>query len=415
MQIQTKQSTLSVVSPPQSYATGLSFALKLLAWIAVGTVLYVGKPAFAPILFAVLLAMLLSPLIDTLELHRVPRMLASVFAVGILLAIIVIAIDAAWSPALAWIDDAPTVLQKVEQKVRPLRRVITRIESVTSRASSLTTGVANQSAPGMANDAVRMDALATTRAVLIDTATIAILTVFFSALGARTLRRLEAAFVNHGYQYQCMRMVDAVRHELSRYFATLAMINVGLGLVITAVMALWGLPSPWLWGMMVALLNFVPYVGPTISLFVLVVVSLVTFDGYGPAVGVAGSFLLITTIEGQFVQPLLIGHRLNLNPIMLFACIWLAGWFWGIAGVALATPVLIALKEMAARQNALSVMQALLCGQVSFHTASALKREATGISADTIVAIKKIAPEDKPTAGATDWTVLMRAFLKSHD
>jgi predicted PurR-regulated permease PerM len=196
-------------------------------------------------------------------------------------------------------------------------------------------------------------------------------------------------FVNHGYRYQCMRVVEAVRHELSRYFATLALINIGLGLVIAGVMALWGLPSPWLWGMVVALLNFVPYVGPTISLFVLTIVSLVTFDGYGPAIGVAGSFLLITTIEGQFVQPLLIGHRLNLNPIMLFAGIWLAGWFWGIAGVVLATPVLIALKEIANRQSGLSVMKALLSGQLPPSNAAVLEHAPAAHRQEN-------APGDKP-------------------
>lgn len=388
-------------SAPASFTPNLPFALKVLAWIAVGAVLYVGKPAFAPILFAVLLAMLLSPLVDLLELHHVPRMLASVFSVGILLATIVITIDAAWSPTLAWIDDAPAILQKVEQKVRPLRRIIARIESVTSRASSLTT-LTSQNANNTAGSA-RMDALATTRTVLIDTATVAILTVFFLAIGARTLRRMEAAFVNHGYRYQCMRVVEAVRHELSRYFATLALINIGLGLVIAGVMALWGLPSPWLWGIVVALLNFVPYVGPTISLFVLTIVSLVTFEGYGPAIGVAGSFLLITTIEGQFVQPLLIGQRLNLNPIMLFAGIWLAGWFWGIAGVVLATPVLIALKEIANRQSGLSVMKALLSGQL-LTNAVALEQEAAimSITPDTVSGTQGNAPGDKPPTGATD-------------
>jgi predicted PurR-regulated permease PerM len=392
----------SAPAAPQPATTGLSFSLKTLAWIAVGVVLYLGKPAFAPILFAVLLAMLLSPLVDLLELQRVPRMLASILSVGALLAIIVVAIDTAWSPTLEWIDDAPAILQKVEQKVRPLRRIIARVESVSTRASSLTTTATNQNAAGSAAGATRMDALSTTRAILIDTAAVAILTVFFLAIGARTLRRIEAAFVNRGYRYQYMRVVEAVRHELSRYFATLTLINIGLGLTITGVVALWGLPSPWLWGMGVALLNFVPYIGPTISLFVLIVVSLVTFDGYSTAIGVAGSFLLITTIEGQFVQPLLIGYRLNLNPIMLFAGIWLGGWFWGISGVVLATPVLIALKEIANRQSGLSVMKALVSGQLTVASPVTSMQEVTTIAPDALADKKEIAPGDKPPTGATD-------------
>jgi predicted PurR-regulated permease PerM len=345
-------------------------AIKILAWIAVGAVFYLGKPALAPLLFAVVLAMLLSPLVDFLERHHVPRTLASVLSVCILIASIGVIIDAAWNPTLKWMNDAPTVLQKIEQKIRPLQRVIARIDSVTTRASSLTTAArpTNSGAMPVANtdDSIsRMDALSTTRAVLIDAATISILTVFLLVGGARSLRSIEGVFVSDSYSYQYLRIVGAVRDELSRYFATLTLINVCLGIVTTGVMALWGLPSPWLWGSMAAVLNFIPYIGPAITLFVLTVVSLVIFNGYAAAIGVAGSFLMLTTIEGQIVQPLLVGYRLNLNPIVLFISIWLAGWFWGVAGIVLATPVLIALKEIANRQTRPSVLKAVLNSSVA--------------------------------------------------
>jgi predicted PurR-regulated permease PerM len=341
-------------------------AVKLLAWIAVGTVLYVGKPALAPLLFAMLLAILLSPLVDWLERRRAPRALAAALSVGVLLVGMGLLVDVAWSPTIKWIDDVPAVLQTVERKIRPLQRVVARIESLTSRATSITTGVTSSknaaTLPAMAPD--RLDTLSITRTLLIDIATVAILTVLLLMAGARTLRSIEALYIAHGiergYRYQWLRIVESVRSELGRYFATLALINVGLGVVTTGVMALWGLPSPWLWGIMVAVLNFVPYVGPTISLGVLSVVALVSFAGYGPALGVAGSFLLITAIEGQLIQPLLVGYRLNLNPIMLFLAIWLGGWFWGVAGVLLATPVLIALKEIANHQTGDSVLKAVL-------------------------------------------------------
>ncbi|MGC3981756.1 MAG: AI-2E family transporter [Steroidobacteraceae bacterium] len=338
-------------------------AVRVLAWIAAGCVLYVGKPALAPLLFAVLLALLLSPVVDALERHHVPRMFASILSVGILIGSLAIVVDTAWSPTLKWIEDAPAVLQKIEQKVRPIQRIIARINSVTTRASSLTsTQSGNAPPPAAAGDTLRVDALSLSRTILIDTMTVSILTIFLLAMGASTLRAIEGVFIKHGYHYQSMRILEAVRSELSRYFATLALINIGLGVVVTGVMALWGLPSPGLWGVMAAILNFMPYIGPTITLFVLTVVSLVTFSGYGPAIGVAGSFLAITTIEGQLVQPLLVGYRLNLNPIMLFVSIWLGGWFWGIAGIVLATPVLITLKEIANRQTAPSVLKAILNG-----------------------------------------------------
>ena len=62
---------------------------------------------------------------------------------------------------------------------------------------------------------------------------------------------------------------------------------------------------------------------------------------------VAGSYLAIATVEGQFVQPLLVGRRLRLNPMLVFLALWFGGFFWGIAGILLATPALVALKVVA--------------------------------------------------------------------
>jgi len=122
---------------------------------------------------------------------------------------------------------------------------------------------------------------------------------------------------------------------------------VGLGFATAFAMMWCGMPSPFLWGTMAAILNFIPYVGSTTTLIVLTVVAIVSFDGLGRVFAVAGSYLAIATIEGQFVQPLLVGRRLELNPLLVFLALWFGGFFWGIAGVILATPTLVALKVVA--------------------------------------------------------------------
>jgi predicted PurR-regulated permease PerM len=94
-------------------------------------------------------------------------------------------------------------------------------------------------------------------------------------------------------------------------------------------------------------LNFIPYVGSTTTLIVLTVVAIVSFDGLGHVMAVAGSYLALATIEGQFVQPLLVGRRLQLNPLLVFLALWFGGLFWGVSGIILATPALVALKVVA--------------------------------------------------------------------
>jgi predicted PurR-regulated permease PerM len=177
--------------------------------------------------------------------------------------------------------------------------------------------------------------------------TIVILTLFLLSGGPPMLARMTAAFASELKSAHILSVIEKVRSEVGRFYATTALINVGLGLVTGFVMMLCGMPNPFLWGMMAAILNFIPYAGATTTLVVLTVVAIISFDGVGHAVAVAGSYLGIATIEGQFVQPLLVGRRLQLNPMLVFLALWFGGCFWGIAGIILATPTLAALKVVA--------------------------------------------------------------------
>jgi predicted PurR-regulated permease PerM len=133
---------------------------------------------------------------------------------------------------------------------------------------------------------------------------------------------------------------------MARYLGTIAMINVGLGVATTALAWAFDLPTPVLWGVMAGLFNFIPYAGSAVTLVVLTIVGILTHDSLGPALGVAAAYLGLTTLEGQVVQPLALGRRLALSPLIVFLGLWLWGWLWGVAGLFLATPILIAVKAI---------------------------------------------------------------------
>ena len=141
-------------------------------------------------------------------------------------------------------------------------------------------------------------------------------------------------------------MATAISDDLSRYFATVTLINLMLGIATTATMYWLGMPNPLLWGVVAFVLNFVPYAGSAATLVLLTVVAVVSFDGLGKALAVAGCYLVLTTVEGQVVQPILVGRRLDVSPLVVFLSLWFGGWLWGIAGVALAVPMLVAAKAL---------------------------------------------------------------------
>jgi predicted PurR-regulated permease PerM len=162
---------------------------------------------------------------------------------------------------------------------------------------------------------------------------------------------MTSALVSDLESAHVMSLIEHVRREVGRFYVTTSLINVGLALATGCLMMLCGMPNPFLWGTIAGLLNFIPYAGPATSLILLSLVAAVSFDGLAHVVYVAGSFLGLTIIEGQLIQPLLVGRRLQLNPMLVFLALWFGGLFWGVAGVILATPALAALKVIAKRSS----------------------------------------------------------------
>jgi predicted PurR-regulated permease PerM len=133
-----------------------------------------------------------------------------------------------------------------------------------------------------------------------------------------------------------------VRGDLARYFGLIAAINLGLGVVSAATFAWLGLPNAWLWGTVVAALNFVPYVGPAVATLLVAAAALVAFDGLADVAAVVLAFITITTVEGQLVQPWLVGRHARVSPLLVFIAIWVGGWLWGVIGMVLAAPLAVA-------------------------------------------------------------------------
>jgi predicted PurR-regulated permease PerM len=131
---------------------------------------------------------------------------------------------------------------------------------------------------------------------------------------------------------------------MARYLFTITCINVGLGSAAALLMHVLGMPNPLLWGVMVALLQYVPYVGPAISGTILTIVAFITYDDLNSILLVPAVFFALVTVEGQFITPYLTGRSLTLNPVMVFLSMLLWGWIWGAVGALMAVPLLMTLK-----------------------------------------------------------------------
>lgn len=333
-------------------------SLRVLAAIAVGAVLYFGHAAFIPVALAVLFWLLLTTPVEALHRRGVPR---SAAAILILLTFIGLAggsLNLIWTPAQAWWVSAPRTLHTIERKLRPVSRLVERIELLSDRAgqiaqpsedgagsASRAARAALQSSPVSGSDALTL--LDVTRTALVAIVTVVILTVFLLAGGPPMFARMSAALASDVQSARMLKVIDAVRQEVGRYYGSIALINLALGLATAGIAELLGMPNPLLWGAVAALFNFVPYVGSATTLVLLTLVAFVSFDTIGRVLAVPSCYLALATIEGQIVQPLVVGRRLELNPIIVFLALWFGGWFWGICGIVIAIPTLVTLKVVA--------------------------------------------------------------------
>jgi predicted PurR-regulated permease PerM len=327
-------------------------AVRVLVAGAIGALLYFGHVAFIPVALALLISLILSGPVEMLHDRHVPRSVSAAVIVAAILGLMVAMVDFMSQPAQQWFAAAPHTVRLIERKIRPFEQLMARIGELRNSAGNIGSApqpaqtapapvatAPQESAPAMLLDGARTFALSCV--------TIIILTLFLLAGGPPMLARMTGALASDLKSAHILNVIEMVRGEVGRFYVTTALINVGLGVVTTLVMMLCGMPTPFLWGTMAAILNFIPYAGATTSLIVMTVVAIISFDGLGHAFAVAGSYLAIATVEGQFVQPLLVGRRLQLNPMLVFLALWFGGFFWGIAGIILATPTLVALKVVA--------------------------------------------------------------------
>jgi predicted PurR-regulated permease PerM len=309
--------------------------------------LHVAKSAVVPILFAIFLAMLLAPAVALVRRVGVPRAIAAGIVVISLVTVVGLGLNATWRPARDWLDAAPQTMRTLERKLRPITRFIAKVESVSEQAERVTDPSATKSGTqAPATTAGKKSTIANTQEWAIAILTTLMVTYFLLAAGPSLLMKIETTQGAREPNTRLLRVVTAISDDLSRYFATITLINLILGIATTVTMYWLGMPNPLLWGVVAFVLNYVPYAGSAATLVLLTVVAVVSFDGLGKALAVAGSYLVLTTVEGQVVQPILVGRRLDVSPLFVFLSLWFGGWLWGIAGVALAVPLLVAAKAL---------------------------------------------------------------------
>ncbi len=330
-------------------------ALWIVAICVTVAALRLGRDLLIPMVLAVLVALVLSGIVESLRRYRIPRGLSAVVLLLLIGATVGGVLHAVWTPARQWIESAPRVLRTIEHRTRPAQSMVRRIDAIAKRASTIAgAGDTAGSAPVAAQPLTSvsaMDVVEGTSGVAAALLMGGALTLLLLAAGPPTLARMTAPFATDERAVHALRVIDAIRLEVGRYYGTLAIINLVFGTVTALLMWSLGMPNPMLWGALAAVLNFIPYLGCATAFVILTMVAFVSFDAISRTLLVGASFLLLAAIEGHVVEPVFVGRRLDLNPIVVLVALWVGAWMWGIAGMVIALPFLVAAKVAAKSMN----------------------------------------------------------------
>ena len=361
-------------------------ALYALLFLAGLYTLYFAASLLIPIVLALLLSLQFSPLVATLNRFYVPRAISA--------ALLLVAIGGPFTllgmelvdPAQKWIKRVPEVTAKLNEQFTTISEALSPSpqESPADQAQpkpEKDTGILNffgwfdddeedQAKTGTAQKPaapepstalsdrlvvggieLTMTVLAQTPVFLAQTLVCIILVVFLLVYGPGVYNTAIEVLPQIRDKTQASQLAADTQRELSRYILTVSLINLGLGIVTATVLWLMRFEDPVLWGTMVALLNFAPYVGTILSLAILMLAGLSQYGLEWNAVLPAGAFFILNALEAQLITPMVLGRNMRMNPliIMLWLVIW--GWLWGMAGVLIAVPLLVCIKLILARSE----------------------------------------------------------------
>jgi predicted PurR-regulated permease PerM len=314
----------------QSATIGMFVILAIVA-------LSLARSLLLPVASAFVVAMMLGPLSGRAERYKSPPLLTAIVLWFLVIGVFYGAIVLLASPVVDWIGKAPDIGRNIQEKLHVLDRPLAALQEL--RHALL---------PSDKTGSIGVDIMTFVQpALLVVTPAIGQTfiffgTLFFMLLGRARLRRvLVALFDEREARLRMLKIMNDVEHNLTGYLSVVTVINVAVG--ICGGFAAWvaGLPDPIAWAVLGFILNFIPYIGALIMEAALFMVGLVTFPTLTHALLAPLLFLALATLEGHFITPSIMGHRLTLNPLTVFLSLVFWTWLWGPVGAFLAVPLLI--------------------------------------------------------------------------
>lgn len=312
-------------------------------FLALPFVLSIGSVVFLPLVTALVLTIILSPLADRLAGWGLPNVLASLVALAIFFGVLLLALALILQPAIALFETLPEMADQVGRRFTELRNQFAWVAMTNDRLAELMGRSGGGREVVLASPSMIEQLAFATPSVLLEVLLTFLMTFFMIEARVRLRRHLLFDRASFGTSIKAARVMREVQDRVTAYIFTVSWINAGVGVIVALGAWALGVEAPVMWGGLAAILNFLPYIGP------LAMTALLALFGIGTAetmiVGLvpAAAYLGLHTVESNLVTPSILGARFTMNPVMILIALSYFSWIWGVFGALLSVPILLML------------------------------------------------------------------------
>jgi predicted PurR-regulated permease PerM len=325
--------------------------------------LYFARPVVLPMFMAFVAAMTLKPLIRWLSYCCIPPGISAAVVLCFLVAGVGIGFIQLGRPAMTWMNDAPQHITELRQRVQKMFPRLAHLSQAVAAVNNLgATEEEQKDSPTVQLKTSRVPStvLNWSGTLMAGAGETLVLLYLLLASGDLFLQKLVRMMPTLREKMRAVEVSHEIQQNISHYLFSVSLINLGLAVGVSVGLYFMGVRNAAMWGMLVAILNFVPYFGPSAGILLLATVGFLMFDTLWQAVLPAAWYLLLHTLEANFVTPALLGHRFSLNPVVIFVSLIFWIWLWGIPGALLSVPILVSIKAICDRVPAMSPVSEVL-------------------------------------------------------
>jgi predicted PurR-regulated permease PerM len=332
--------------------------------IAAVLLLEQARPLLLPVAIALVFTFVLAAPVRALRRAGIHEYIGAGLVIVTVLGIIIVLAMLVAAPAAAWWSRAPLI---VHELVTALQRWSDALfpystPAPLARASAPATDVLGERLASEGWNFTRL-AIGETISFALSASATVILLYFLLASERWLVERTVAAIQRRRTRALVLSGFRQAQRDIGLFISTMSIVNLALGLATGLALWLIGLPNPVLWGTTTAVLAFIPYLGPLLIAVLLLLAGSVTFGTGLAMLGPPAAFLVLHGVEANFLSPMIMGHRLRLNPVFVFLSVMVWGWLWGLAGAFIAVPLLLALRAVCKRVRRLRLLCVYLEGR----------------------------------------------------